>query len=78
MLELTVSNEGDKHGYIRYPTITIMKVGGRPVVMSKEDVKSISGQVIFRNSEKTFRIPWKEEFPEIASIKDIRLETIRR
>ncbi len=78
MLELTVSNEGEKHGYVRYPTITIMKVGGKPVVMSKEDVKSISGQVIFRNSEKTFRIPWKEEFPEIASIKDIRLETIKR
>lgn len=78
MLELTVSNEGEKHGYIRYPTITITQVKGRPVVITKDDVRSISGQVIFRKSEKTFRIPWKENFPEIASIKNMRLETIKR
>ena len=78
MLEFTVRNDGQKHGYIRYPTITIMNVGGRPIVLSKEDLRGVSGQVVFKDSEKVFRLPWKETFPELASIKEIRLETIKR
>ena len=78
MLELTVANEGNKHGYIRYPTITLVKVAGKPVVLNRRDIDTISGQVVFQNSEKTFRIPWKEEYPELASLKEIRLETVRR
>lgn len=78
MLELTIANDGNKHGYIRYPTITMVKVAGKPVVLDRQDIDTISGQVIFQKSEKTFRIPWKQEYPELASLKEIRLETVRR
>lgn len=78
MLELTIENQGQKHGYIRHPIITMVQVAGKPVVLSRDSIENISGQVVFKDSEKTFRIPWTDQFPKIASIKDIRLETVKR
>lgn len=78
MLELTVANDGQKHGYIRYPTITMVRNSGKPIVLSRKEVENVSGQVVLKNSSKTFRIPWTERFPELASVNEIRLETIRR
>ena len=78
MLELTVANDGQKHGYIRYPTITMVRNAGKPIVLSRKEVENVSGQVVLKNSSKTFRIPWSDRFPELASINEIRLETIRR
>ncbi len=57
MLEITIANEGQKHGYVRYPTITMVRVAGKPIVLARKDLDAISGHVIMKSSEKTFHLP---------------------
>ena len=78
MLRFTVANTGAAHGYIRYPKISLVTHSGSRFELSKDSLQYVSGQVVFPNSEKEFKIDWKDEFPKIEEIARIDMKTVRR
>lgn len=78
MLRFTVANTGAAHGYIRYPKISLVKHDGSRFELSKDSLQFVSGQVVFPESEKEFKIDWKDEFPNIDEIARIDMKTIKR
>lgn len=78
MLRFTVANTGPAHGYIRYPKISLVKNDGSRFDLSRESLQFVSGQVVFPESEKEFKINWLDEFPAIEEIASIDMRTVRR
>lgn len=78
MLAFTVSNDGLRHGYLRYPTLEFITRDGQSVKIAKDDLKNVSGQVIMKQSQKEFKIPWQASYPDPDDIAQIRLQTAKR
>lgn len=78
MLRITVANLGQRHGYLRYPVIALVSEDGDSFRLSEKDIERISGQVVLKESEKQFMIPWRDEFPPVSRIAEVRLKTARR
>ncbi len=78
MLRLTVANTGPAHGYLRYPEIALVQKDGSRYELSKSDLQFVSGQVVMKESQKDFRIRWRDDFPDLSQIERIDLKTGRR
>lgn len=78
MLRFTVANTGPAHGYIRYPKIALVTKNGKRFELDKKSLEYVSGQLVFPDSEKEFKINWLDEFPDIDQIARIDMRTVRR
>lgn len=78
MLSFTVANTGLRHGYLRYPHFDLLTHSGKKFTLSNKSIENVSGQVIFKQSQKEFKVIWEDNFPPIADIVEIRLRTARR
>ena len=78
MLRLTVANTGERHGYIRNPVIRLVSKNGSVYTLNNQQIEPISGQVVFKDSSKSFKIRWDESFPEFEELENITLTTTVR
>lgn len=78
VLRLTVANEGERHGYLRYPKFDLVTRDGKVFTLPDEAIQQISGQVVLRHSSKQFAVNWDDAFPDLANVTEIRLKTAKR
>ncbi len=78
MLKLTVANTGQRHGYIRYPEMLIKTKTGDTLKFDHKKIDPISGQVVMKESERSFKMPWRDDFPNFDNIDSITLKVKKK
>lgn len=75
ILNLKVANNGQRHGYLKNLELLVLTNKGKKFTLSKEQIRPMLGQVLLKESEKSFVLNWESNFPEIDTISEIRIKT---
>lgn len=77
VLNLKVANNGQRHHYLKRIELLLLTNNGKKVTLAQKQIRPMLGQVLLKDSQRTFSLTWEDEYPDIESISEIRIRNLR-